>query len=203
MSWQEFFSTHTAKLIELTPILQDFAAELLLIPGATEGLIISILALLAFLWKRGGKKSHRWRIRQAKRVYKKIQKIHKQRGEAAVFQYVRKIDPFVFEELILIAIAAKGGKIKRNKRYTGDGGIDGQCWINRKHYLIQAKRYSGYIKGSHLNDFDTIVRKRRTRGLFIHTGKSGRHESSKVVTIISGQKILWLLLERITLNDLL
>src|SRR5690606_35858524 len=60
--------------------------------------------------------------------------------------YLRKIDPFVFEELLLDAFEDNGFTVQRNKRYTGDGGIDGIVCKNNVRYLIQAKRYKGYVK---------------------------------------------------------
>ncbi|WP_192840691.1 restriction endonuclease, partial [Enterobacter hormaechei] len=45
--------------------------------------------------------------------------------------YLRKIDPFVFEELLLEGFEAHGFRTIRNKRYTGDGGIDGQVIIGK------------------------------------------------------------------------
>ncbi|EPO2651139.1 restriction endonuclease, partial [Klebsiella pneumoniae] len=55
--------------------------------------------------------------------------------------YLRKIDPFTFEELLLEGFESHGFRTIRNKRYTGDGGIDGQVIIGKHRYLIQAKRY--------------------------------------------------------------
>ncbi|MGM8474744.1 restriction endonuclease, partial [Enterobacter hormaechei subsp. steigerwaltii] len=68
--------------------------------------------------------------------------------------YLRKIDPFVFEELLLEGFEAHGFRTIRNKRYTGDGGIDGQVIIGKYRYLIQAKRYRGHIALQHVQEFD-------------------------------------------------
>ncbi|MEX6059375.1 restriction endonuclease [Enterobacter hormaechei] len=46
-------------------------------------------------------------------------------GLPTKINYLRKIDPFVFEELLLEGFEAHGFRTIRNKRYTGDGGIDG------------------------------------------------------------------------------
>ena len=40
--------------------------------------------------------------------------------------YLRKIDPFTFEELLLEGFESHGFRTIRNKRHTGDGGIDGR-----------------------------------------------------------------------------
>lgn len=101
---------------------------------------------------------HQRTIRKGKKVFNKIQTFE---NDGAIFNYLRKIDPFVFEELLLWAFKFKGFKIKRNKRYTGDGGIDGQVFKDNIHYLIQAKRYSGYINKKHLEEFSNVVKKEK------------------------------------------
>jgi restriction system protein len=62
--------------------------------------------------------------------------------------------------------------IKRNKRYSGDGGIDGQVIIGRHCYLIQAKRYTNHINPAHVQSFMLLCQQRGKRGLFVHTGKT-------------------------------
>lgn len=122
-----------------------------------------------------------------------------------VFGYIRKVDPFVFEEMILTCFQEQKFKIRRNKRYTGDGGIDGIVYIEGLKYLVQAKRYSGYITKSHVVEFIDLCNSKGCRGLFVHTGKTG--EQSKllgrggVIDIISGARLTGLLSgESFTLN---
>lgn len=50
--------------------------------------------------------------------------------------YLRKIDPFVFEELLLEGFERRGFEVIRNRRYTGDGGIDGRVKIDGQTRLI-------------------------------------------------------------------
>ncbi len=52
---------------------------------------------------------------------------------------LRGVNPFVFEEMILTALKHRRHQIKRNKRYSGDGGIDGQVRIKNDNYLITSK----------------------------------------------------------------
>lgn len=73
--------------------------------------------------------------------------------------YLRKIDPFVFEELLLEGFEAHGFRTIRNKRYTGDGGIDGQVIIGKYRYLIQAKRYRGHIALQHVQEFEKLLKR--------------------------------------------
>lgn len=88
--------------------------------------------------------------------------------------YLRKIDPFTFEELILETYKDRGFRIKRNERYTGDGGIDGRVYINGRLYLVQAKRYKQWIALQHVRDFSAVVRKHKAKGLFIIPGKQAK-----------------------------
>lgn len=116
------------------------------------------------------KTKHLAKIRVAKKVSKTINKIQND-NSGWLFSYLRKIDPFVFEELILLTFKKYGFKIKRNKRYTHDGGIDGRVKKNGEKFLVQAKRYSGNINSEHVNDFIKTCRCYKVCGYFIHTGK--------------------------------
>lgn len=155
-------------------------------------IIITIFALIniaaGFL-----KTKHLAKIRAAKKVSKTINKIQND-NSGWLFSYLRKIDPFVFEELILLTFKKYGFRIKRNKRYTHDGGIDGKIKKNGEMFLIQAKRYSANINIEHIKDFIKVCRYYKVRGYFIHTGKTGREirelaEKNPQIKIISGEKI--------------
>ena len=103
--------------------------------------------------------------------------------------YLRKIDPFVFEELLLEGFERRGFEVIRNRRYTGDGGIDGQTW------LIQAKRYTSYIAVGHVRDFSDLLNATGARGFFCHTGNTREGTKSLIrgdsrMILVSGQKLL-------------
>ena len=84
------------------------------------------------------------------------------------------MNPYAFEELLLICCHEQGWKIKRNFKYTGDGGLDGRVTIALKLYLIQAKRYRGYITPKHIRDFCQVIQGEEAHGgFFIHTSKTG------------------------------
>lgn len=127
------------------------------------------------------------------------QELKKLKGKTPDYQmtYLRGVNPFVFEEMILTAIKRQGFKIQRNKRYTGDGGIDGRCFINGKEYLIQAKRYKGHINPAHVIEFSAICKRLGKKGLFVHTGKTGAKSKRVAVNtnleIISGDRLIKLL----------
>lgn len=167
-------------------------------------IIITIFALIniaaGFL-----KTKHLAKIRVAKKVSKTINKI--QNGNSGwLFSYLRKIDPFVFEELILLTFKKYGFKIKRNKRYTHDGGIDGKIKKNGETFLIQAKRYSNYIKEEHVRQFIKVCKFHKKRGYFIHTGKTGSETKELVkqnpqIKLLSGESLYALFLQNNRLDD--
>ncbi len=153
-----------------------------------------IFLLLAIQW---GKKRHVLSKLEASQHLRRLKKIEE---PAKQITYIRRVDPFVFEEMVLTAIKKQGHKIIRNKRYTGDGGIDGQAIVNNQHYLIQSKRYKGHINPAHVIEFAAICKRQDKRGLFVHTGKTGAKSlqvaKNTNMDMISGNRLLNLLLNQ-------
>jgi restriction system protein len=109
---------------------------------------------------------------------------------------MRRLDPILFEELVLSALADFGYRIRRNRRYSGDGGIDGWVFYSGAWCPIQCKRYSRAIDPSHVSEFSTLVNRIKTpTGFFIHTGRTGAYsvnaasEGNKRIMIISGDRL--------------
>lgn len=171
-------------------LLHAFLLTLLLIP-----LLYFNKKSTQLKWK------HTRNRRNAMKVWKTINNINGEYHQAKTFNYLRKIDPFVFEELLLSAFQHKGYYAIRNEKYTGDGGIDGQLInSNKETLLIQAKRYSNHIKRHHLEEFAETISKhpKANGGYFVHTGKTGPiiyKTLSKYpnIKLISGQKLISLL----------
>lgn len=91
-------------------------------------------------------------------------------------RYLRKINPYVFEELLLLALERQGLTVVRNASYSGDGGTDGQVIIDDECWLIRAKRYSRAITPTHIRDFDQLLEQRTCCGF--HSHRADRtHES--------------------------
>ncbi len=67
------------------------------------------------------------------------------------------MNPYAFEELLLTCCNEQGWEIERNFKYTGDGGLDGRVTIALKLYLVQAKRYRGYINPQHIRDLYQVI----------------------------------------------
>lgn len=157
-------------------------------------IVSAVVVVLALFYSPGGfhsRRKHRYKLRQARKVLDRLADIE---APGQKLTYLRKIDPFTFEELLLEAYRRKGHKIKRNLRYTGDGGIDGRVWIDGDLHLVQAKRYKSHVSAAHVSAFLGQVQAARCKGLFIHTGRTGRkskeHASHQDVDIISGQRLL-------------
>lgn len=141
------------------------------------------LILLSFIWLsillpnlNSSKTLHHIFRNRARKVLVRIREIQKQeQGDARVIAYLRKINPFVFEELILLAFKEHGFSVIQNKRYTGDGGIDGRVNFYGSTWPIQAKRYSRHVKKSHIDQFAHLIKEKSyPGGIFIHTGRTGK-----------------------------
>ncbi|ASI21392.1 restriction endonuclease (plasmid) [Aeromonas media] len=156
---------------------------------------VVLLAMLVILnparRPRGRKGRHEVRIEQSGSVLAKIRGIPTWQARIA---YLRKIDPYTFEELILSALELQGLTIIRNKSYSRDGGIDGKAVIGGELVLIQAKRYKKFISTDHVRAFAEQCRQQECKGLFIHTGRTPKSAWHAIkgshVTIISGPQLV-------------
>ena len=70
-----------------------------------------------------------------------LNKLNSLPGDGQRLTYLRKISPYVFEELLLSAFERQGLAVVRNASYSGDGGLDGGHH-RRRVLAYPAKRYS-------------------------------------------------------------
>lgn len=87
----------------------------------------------------------RWRVQQSEDTLNRVIGLAAE-DWASTIAYLRRIDPLVFEELVLSALARRGYAILRNERYSGDGGIDGRVWINGQCRLIQGSVWCAFLQ---------------------------------------------------------
>ena len=157
---------------------------------------LMVLALIA-LWLYQRQRlpaGHRQRIKTADACLERLAQLN---SPAQQFGYLRTLDPFVFEEMILTALQQLGHPVTRNRRYTGDDGADGECRLEGHRVLIQAKRYKRHIRAEHVKDFADLCQHQNCRGLFVHTGRTGQkawQQQAPQLCILSGQRLLKLLL---------
>lgn len=167
--------------------------ESLPLPSRIVIATIAIITITAWIYSWFGPGRHARRRKKARRISQKIQSF---KEDGAIIAYLRKIDPFVFEELLLDAFEAAGVTVIRNKRYTGDGGIDGQIYYEGRRIPIQAKRYKQHINKAHMEAFTEVTARRKAPfGIFIHTGITGKGSSevahgSIPILIISGDRLV-------------
>ena len=144
-----------------------------------------------------GRRRHLHKVARSRTLRQKIAEIAAQEnGFARALGYLRKIDPLVFEELILTAIEEDNVQVRRNFRYTGDGGVDGEITYGGQRVLIQAKRYSSHIQRAHVQAFASVCAAHSALGLFLHTGRTGEGsrgaitEAGDRVQIVSGRRLI-------------
>ena len=166
---------------------------------ALWAVLASCFVLLVFIaLARGGDRHCRYR-RKAKRTLAKLVSMGPD-NFPGMMTYLRKVNPYVFEELVLTAFEKHGYKVRRNRRYSGDGGIDGRLRKGLRRYVVQCKRYSSYVNPEDVRQFVELCERSGRKGFFVHTGKTGR--ASKVaaggggpVTIISGDRLCRLMMD--------
>ena len=170
-------------------------------------LILIALVILYFLSKLLLPKSLHARNRsKSKKMSKKLSGFSGEFKEPSILNYLRKIDPFVFEEILLDSFEKEGYKVSRNSRYTNDGGIDGTIYTKEgEKIIIQAKRYSNHICLQDVKDFAITIKKQNAKmGYFIHTGKTGKGVNTTItnepITVISGSKLINLIIKNNSIN---
>ncbi|MCX3082641.1 restriction endonuclease [Klebsiella michiganensis] len=178
---------------------QHITAALMGNPVLTVVLIVLFVAVMTGLNYRARETASRRRHRRyqatATRVLARLPLLG---GDGQRLAYLRKINPYVFEELLLLAFERQGYAVIRNTSYSGDGGLDGQVIIEGKTYFIQAKRYGRTISPSHITSFGAMLRHHHCDGFFIHTGRTGQLslvmlQNHPHVHLVSGRKLLALL----------
>ncbi|MDD2753848.1 MAG: restriction endonuclease [Candidatus Portnoybacteria bacterium] len=147
-------------------------------------------------WQSQRKASHRYRQNAAVHRYNTLAEIQGKNDSetfARRIAYLRKLDPLVFEELVLDGFKRQGWLVERNNRYTGDGGLDGKVFQGNQWVGIQCKRYKGAIQTAHVNQFcRDLFKFGLTKGYFVHTGKTptGLRNCHSQVVILSGQRLI-------------
>ncbi|MCX8957029.1 restriction endonuclease [Erwinia psidii] len=162
-------------------------------------LLTGVLMLLAVALACGRQSvSQRRHRRYQKQAVRALSRLPQLRDDVARFAWLRKMNPYVFEEMLLTALSRQGYRIRRNSSYSGDGGADGQVWIDGQRWLIQAKRYGAGISAAHVADFGQLTAREGCRGLFVHSGRTGGVSRDALrrypaISLISGQRLLLLL----------
>ncbi len=165
--------------------------------GATAAVAAGVIAWRFRKQFRPSKAQRRHKRNQARSYLDlaKVREIGPIENPGRVFSWLKKVDPYRFEEIILSELDRRKLKIVRNESYSGDGGVDGRFYLNGELWLVQAKRYTGMIKEAHVLEFDQVCAKHNAQGLFVHTGQTPKNLRSLkrqfgVVRIISGDELM-------------
>lgn len=167
--------------------------------ACAAALILLVVLLAAINRRLGGALSvHGFKIRRARRLRRRL--IREDLSPASAIAYLRKVDPYVFEELVLLSFREAGYRITRNRRYSGDGGIDGRIAKGGQRWFVQCKRYKGYISSRQVAEFAAVCQEGRRRGVFVHTGRTGGASREMFaydddIEVVSGARLCRLILQ--------
>ena len=146
--------------------------------------------------------SHLRRIARSRRILTTLARFRGEGAGARAFAYLRTVDPHTFEEVVLSSIEAAGFVVLRNRRYTGDGGVDGRVLIPGtfgKTLAVQAKRYRSAVNPSHVGELQRSIHARgHVGGLLVHCGRTGPLTRialcGTAIQLVSGSDLLNLVL---------
>lgn len=146
---------------------------------------------------RDTRRSHAYMQRRSRDLVVRLRALEPLKNPGRVFGRLRATNPYLFEELILSELETRGLKVTRNSSYSGDGGSDGAFVLEGEPWLVQAKRYKGFVKAEHVRAFDQLCRDHGVKGLFVHTGRTPKAllQSDRqygVVRIVSGSELMQL-----------
>lgn len=147
-----------------------------------------------------GLPAHQRRVRQARKVLASLRALRGADAPARQFGYLRALDPLTMEEVVLTALEDGGRLVRRNRRYSGDGGVDGMVRLHGQWHLVQVKRYRAHVACAHVPALATLVQRSGAGGaLFVHCGRSGAGVYAALrgtpVQLVSGASLLALLLD--------
>lgn len=161
-------------------------------------ILVAIAILLRLIRRFRAPVTHRWRRRQARIMCDQLQGRDRGQPRALIYARLRAMDPLAFEELVIEAFERRGHRVVRSRRYSGDGGVDGEVIVSGERLLLQMKRYRSAVRPEHVRDFAALCAAQRTRGLFIHAGRTGGMSRTVVgearhIEIVSGERLIDLL----------
>lgn len=129
-------------------------------------------------WHRSIPASHRTKRHEARRRFGYLRALaasDEPTDRRALFGDLRRMDPLVFEELVLLCLETRGNRIRRSRRYSGDGGVDGLIFHMGVWCPIQCKRYREHIDPRHVEDLAAVMTAMGAPAAwFVHTGRTGR-----------------------------
>ena len=141
--------------------------------------------------------TRKFAIQEGRRILNKLNKQPPAAGDEVkvIFPILKQLNPFVFEEVLLIACQRWKYHTIRTEKQTKDNGIDGAFSYGGYFYVLQAKLYSGEPQPKHLELFaNTIGWHQAARGFFCHTGRATAEFNDTAarfpkIEVVSGRKL--------------
>lgn len=124
-------------------------------------LLAALLVLYAFRGRNQPARHARYR-KKALQIASRLRE--SDLSDSQALAYLRKINPYVFEEMVLDAFVRDGYKAVRSSSYSGDGGVDGRLKKDEETFLVQCKRYRKHISKRHFEDFVNLCDKCHKKG---------------------------------------
>lgn len=172
--------------------LELSSIRLLLLGGSVPVFVYLFICAVKHLYA-----VERYYKRSARKTARKIQK---ESNLNLCRQNLNAINPYSFEELVLIALS-KSSLVKRtwNTKYSNDGGLDGFARTTRGLTIgVQSKRYKdGYIRLNDIRKHFFICRRRKIIPIFAYVGRvsvnTQREARSMGVLLINEDELITLI----------
>jgi restriction system protein len=107
---------------------------------------------------------------------------------------LRRMSAYAFEELLAFCFWERGFQGRTSGQYSRDGGVDGYAVVDGENVIIQAKRWQAHVCNRHITALARTAHEHGARGVFCHTGKTGRlaRQMARLhrMTIISGAPLV-------------
>jgi len=164
--------------------------------------ILALVSRFVNILRLRGRPAHRANVRRSRKVLRTLRSFGDPGGAARSLAYLRRVEPLIFEEVVMSALEDAGVLVLRSCRYSGDGGVDGAFWCPEAGWMaVQAKRYAAHIDRQHVHEFANVVRRMQyAGGVFAHTGRSGTGVYEILpgsgIIIYSGDRLIELIKER-------
>lgn len=183
----------TSELISIANWVHSLPEYWLVLVGCgMGGGVLFLMHLMKLIFAKRIRTFQPWRRVYAKKWLKEFRRNQGRYSDSQRFKYIREMDFFLFEEVLITCFEERGYKVIRTKM-TRDNGSDGYVFLNDELVAIQAKRYSGPIAKKDILSFERLVTNgsKINKGLFIHTGKTSQPikdiaRNSNCIELISG-----------------
>ncbi|GAB2856258.1 hypothetical protein GCM10027277_26080 [Pseudoduganella ginsengisoli] len=146
---------------------------------------------------------HQHNVRRSRRVLRKVRGFKEPGAGARCLAYLRRIDPLLFEEVIMSALEDAGLFVLRSQHYGGDGGGDGVVWIPGRGWCsVLCNRFRGQVHAADVRAIAwALAKSGYDGGLLVHsclcvTALHAQLDTARIA-LLGGDRLLRLIRERV------